>query len=932
MEELSSILNSYSATDSGSHNFVSGKDSFAIDQECSFDFWDRICSLSSDSSNGDFHLAEIVKESIPLISEFQFEFFMDEDTEGSEFVAQPELYEMVKLHQSVMKETLNIREEQSREYYCIILHAEQTIDGRHVQKFRFQFPYCKVSINYITGNFKRKLTEKIDRVDLYSKFSQRICNSPTDAFKIIKYDSTISVYGSTDPDGFKFTISDVCDYISDTCDFSVLELSNIFTFSDHNLVKNGLIDGSLLASKDINYWAPLFLSITFPSAMITQKRDFVSQNLQRKGTKTDNPSEKDMMDIFLPMLKAERFKGKKFWVELGNIIYRTFNTTSIKNLYTPEVNPENKNLYSDEGDEMKGLDMWKKICAEYECTEDIDFEHEYYLFSDTGNAKNYTVKTLAWYAKQDNPDQYRNWHKKWFETAVKLAVEDPGAHTLIADCLYRLRWLDIVFHPESKTWYYFAKNRWMDMPKATELKELISTELRSKFENYRTQKSNEQERERDSKTRQRGEAIMKNITMIISELTKMPFVNNVTTAATLKFLNPNFLDLLDSNIFLTGVHNGMFEVYEDTIIFRTGKPEDYIKKSMPIPFISTFTWESTAVKKVLTELGKTIVDSDLRNFFLKFVCSGFHGRNSDKRLTFLEGGTNAAKSAWMKIMELTWGPDYLVKLDFEYLTEKKANTNSANPQLARAKNVRFVVMDEPERGTPIKSGRLKKMASTDSYFARDLYSGGGKDKKNTYKPIVVCNVAPPVSDPDKACETRATIINFGSYFSNFAPEKLEDQYKSKHFKMDKFFEDKVPEMAAPFLWILFQTWPKYIREGLENTESVTHHTKKYWENNDIYLAFASNKVENNENSSINSETLYNEFKFWYEKFYPKRRVPDYPIVVEAFNSRWGSNLDGVWKGKRIKIGFMNTGNGGMVGDKGIGLSNFLSGLTKVQGQ
>ena len=101
-------------------------------------------------------------------------------------------------------------------------------------------------------------------------------------------------------------------------------------------------------------------------------------------------------------------------------------------------------------------------------------------------------------------------------------------------------------------------------------------------------------------------------------------------------------------------------------------------------------------------------------------------------------------------------------------------------------------------------------------------------------------------------------------------------------------------------------------EGLIDPPSVIKYTQDYWENNDVYGIFISERVskvyrddkpdELDLTSTITMNDLLQEFKLFFRVSYPNDTLPGRDLIRTQFCKRWGRYPKGGWQGYAIVDG------------------------------
>jgi P4 family phage/plasmid primase-like protien len=405
-----------------------------------------------------------------------------------------------------------------------------------------------------------------------------------------------------------------------------------------------------------------------------------------------------------------------------------------------------------------------------------------------------------------------------------------------------------------------------------------------------------------------AQATLKKIGGLLVKLKSHSFKKSVLAEACEFFRYDNFSDILDSNVNLTGVANGVLEIFNDNIEFRAAKPEDYVSMSTNIPFKDDLSWDHPLVAECMTWFRKVFHHDALIFYFLRFASSCLYGKNSDKVFSVWTGVGNNSKSMIVKLFEATLGA-YCIKFPITMLTEKGGNASGPSPQLARAKNKRVAFMDEPDEDVSMNRSTIKKLTGGDSFFARLLHDNGG-DIEATFKLILSCNKVPIIPGADPAVKRRMHITPYDSRWVDNAPEGEKEQMESRLYKLDSRFERQIPPLAPAFLWIMFQYYSEYAAHGLQIPQEVVAKTDSYWKENDLYAQFINEHIKevkvmiNGElisdvNACLTLKEIHDEFKEWFKSAFPSVKIPERMALRTELTERWGKMRGNSWAGIRF---------------------------------
>jgi P4 family phage/plasmid primase-like protien len=434
-------------------------------------------------------------------------------------------------------------------------------------------------------------------------------------------------------------------------------------------------------------------------------------------------------------------------------------------------------------------------------------------------------------------------------------------------------------------------------------------------EDVEEDEDNDENDENDEKDRRRGrgrgkkradEVILqqriKQVQKLIGNLRSAPFKNNVMVECMEVFYDKRFKEKLDANPHLIAFNNGVYDLKLN--VFRPGRPEDFISRSMPIDY-KVFTDDDEKVQKIHRFLEQVFPDKEIRHYFMDVSSEVFEGGNFRKIVQFWTGTGDNGKSMTQKFFELMLG-QLSIKFSTTIVTGKKPMIGAANAELSRCGNgVRMAVIEEPDADEMINIGALKHLSGNDSIPARDLFQKG-KDMKEIspmFKLIFICNSLPKMKSADMAVFNRPKVIPFESTFcrpSVPAPDTYEEQLLQKRFPMDTDFIRKIPDLVEAFAWVLLEHRRK--GEFLKyEPEKVLQATEEYRRENDTYRQFIEESIIDNDENILSLMELYSSFREWYRDGYPGQQIPIKQDVESYFVKLWGKPQSGKrWQGYGIR--------------------------------
>jgi len=948
-----------------------------IDESKYEDFWESYCQLAEydeeierndDGEPLNMDLAEVPSKYIPIISVLTLRFPFIEDFDYSNVYTNRFIVCVIAAYQEAIKKHIQLRnddEDIPSELICCVLEPTTGLDENDVFEiqFRIQFPFCCTTPSDQKRYIRPYVIKKLMMDNAFSTLKCTPINNWEQIIDPQMPEGPIPLYRSTThPSSCKMMLVGIYPELTyddiESGDVTSLELDDVFNPSKHSHVSQTLINPKIFDNHSIFYWLPLFLSLHYSTSVSMLKSQSIESNedtmtsamsfsggmrrgagirvvkgadgkhtghrhpySRKKKKKGEFDELEEVNDPFpmaidlLPLIRDNRW-NEHTWLDLGKAIYTASNASGRLEegfrTWFGYVSKHNPGL-----SRPKVHIQWKKFRRD-NC---------------------YSVKTIGWYARLDNPVKYDAWHIEWCKPAL-VKASSRRTHLDVTIAFKRIFWLDFICASSDGNkmrMYMYDNHRWNLLDGANKLKICIQTTFRDYFEELHDILSRERRLESDEyRKKQMGDTLDALNRLISKDLTNNGFVNEIKKSCGTYFFDENFDKFKDTNPNLMGIENGVIETTNTDAVWRPGKPEDYITMCSQIYYEPDYTWDHPEVQEVMKwmkqcfpgndvhdeygnvardEFGRKIRDYSLMNCSLKMFSSTLRSRNSDKIFPILTGIGDNSKSMLKKAMEAIFGP-YCVNLPTSALTKGAGKSGNASPEFARIATAKQVWAQETDDGDTLRNGPIKLLTGGDTFFARALHDNGG-DKQANFLLFLMCNKVPQIPSCDKAVKNRVRIFPFlGTWKKrHMCSADEEEQFDERVYPMDPFFEDRISDLAPAFLWVLVQYYAIYRSEGLAEPDAVKNATEKYWDNNDIYRLFTKECIqpvfkpgtqtpdnpegESDENAMMSVAQVFDEFKTWYKEFFPgQKEIPTRDRVENQLCLRWGPRTveTGCWHG------------------------------------
>ena len=851
-------------------------------------------------------LAEVPKKHMPVMADFTLKFHPLEnnfETYGYDFILS-----VVYCYQQAMLRVLQISESAVELICCVLTSDEYMEDNLIVSKFKLQFPYCKTLATVQTRVLRPLVLQMLRTENVISRLSHQPVNDWENIIDPLTPEKHCMMYGSSAlPTLPKLELEYIFPRVEqeniELEKIQHLEVKDVFFTENHENVQNGIVSASIFSGDEMGdkeFWLPMFFSLSYwkgvtiakqtPPEILKTSSNSVSTDRANnsKVGNSDTPDGEEcfgeLAERFLPMMSRDRVESDHYWIDVGKSLYGTF-----------------------DGSE-RGLELWIRFTERSDNHTAEECQTLYQTFYENNN---HTVRTLAWYARIDSPEEYDRWHKEWYTPYLDKATSCLDAD--VAEALYRVYWLDFACSSLGKSsLYHYRNNIWKKLDNGHTLRSLMSGEFISIFEKYRTVVSIRIQDTTDTRMKESAEILVKKICILITKLKKRNFKNNVLSECLEKFYIEEFENKLDSNADLMGMVNGIMEAGDHEAVVRPGKPEDYVSKSTGLIWRNDLHWKHPLVIRLLEWLTKVFPNKQLLDYFGKISASCLKGKNSDKLFPIMTGQGDNSKSMIKKVFEACFGA-YCITFPTTLFTTKRA-AGGPDPAVARSKFAHVAFAQEPDADDPLKNGTIKEMTGGDKFFARFLQDNGGEIAP-MFTLFLMCNTVPIIPHSDKAMKNRVRLMPYLSTWTSNPPRTMDEQYKQRIFKKDPYFESQIPELAPAFMWYLVQMYAKYRKEGLQEPEIVTQSTTEYWNDNDIYLQFINENIERaylrndngkaekvvDEEAKITISEMYSRFREWFKDSFNSLKLPDRSIVKGELEQRMGKTHLRAWSGIKMKV-------------------------------
>jgi len=750
------------------------------------------------------------------------------------------ILEIVQLYNQVITEYLEVNEEQLKAYVferpCGYKFKGYTRDGVHIM-----YPEIVVSVEAQQA-IRKRILELCEPI--LNKLP--IVNTKDDVIdRSVIGDNNWLVYGCTKPNLPAYKITAIYDHQLEKLPITTDHAKHMIHLSNFNPDR---------LTYQVNSRGEKQAEIEYLDKHRHAKPKKTQMNLAKEQRNRLNEfagTSLDEIRILVKMLGPYRAENYMDWIQVGWCLHNIDHSL------------------------LQEWDEFSKASSKYE---EGTCQKFWYDFRDEG----YHIGSLHRWARQDNAEEYELYRRERLITYVEKSIS--GTTFDVATVVHQMFRYDYVCASyKHNVWYEFRNHRWREIDQGVALKRHLSNEVLNEFLRlisfYNQSALGEKDEFKDQFL-----VKSKQMTDVSYKLRDWTFKEKVMSECRALFYDKEFCNKLDNNSDLIGFENGVYNL--KSAEFRNGRPEDYVSMSTGNDYIE-YDGNDQEVLEIYEYLSQVFPTERVRDYVLLLLSSFLLGSNPDEKFHIWTGSGANSKSKLIELFERAFG-EYTCKLPVSLLTQKRAASNSASPELAKTKGVRFVSLQEPDENERFNIGLLKELTGGDKIQTRPMYRDPIEFKPQ-FKMVLCCNHLPKLPPNDDGTWRRVRVVDFTAKFVDDPDPKDPLQ-----FKKDPYLVDKFPGWKSAFMYILLQHHQVYRVNGIIEPPEVKAATKEYQRMSDIFVEFRDEYLEEDPHGAVRLEECYTKFKNWYKNSYdgkvPSRK--DFKNNIEKhlkvkYNNRHG---------------------------------------------
>ena len=594
---------------------------------------------------------------------------------------------------------------------------------------------------------------------------------------------------------------------------------------------------------------------------------------QQRIRKDLDPEEKQYIKDHALNLNTERFSNYSEWINVGQCLHNI-------HLDLLDVFLDFSSQDSEKYNEADCIQQWNK-----------------FTFRNDGDRTG--IGSLRYWSRIDNIEGYLLIEKSYIGSLVEKATsctEHDVAKVIHGKFRDHYKCSDF----GKNVWYRWAGHIWVETDSGVDLQIKLSSEIADLFQVRATDYGKEVQGKKCASAEKDkcGECqyckdFKKQMDhlKVVQKLKTTSFKANTMKECRELFFDEQFTKKVDSNKDLIAFNNGILSLVDFT--FRAGKPEDYISFSTEIDYDEDKKYnEYPEWSDIETFIEQVLPDYEVRSYFLNHLATCLVGGNKSQKFHILTGSGSNGKSMLMNLTSKALG-DYAAVVPITLLTQKRAGSGSAAPEVIRLKGRRFVTMQEPDEKVALNTGLMKQISSGEKMYARDLFKSGVEFEVQA-KFHLACNDKPEIHSTDGGTWRRLVVINYTSKFVDKPTEPF-------HFPIDEAIQHAVgsQQWATPFLNYLVHLLKEQKGQKIVPPGKVLEYTDEYRNDTDGIAKFLSEKTEPcEEGEPLVKAQLQSVFKQW--KIQNEQVGLSLPDLTKRLIEKYGKMPPNGWTNFKLK--------------------------------
>ena len=322
------------------------------------------------------------------------------------------------------------------------------------------------------------------------------------------------------------------------------------------------------------------------------------------------------------------------------------------------------------------------------------------------------------------------------------------------------------------------------------------------------------------------------------------------------FKHKNFIEELDKYRHLLCFGEDVYDL--NTNEWRKTTPDDLCSRRCSLEKDEV---NDTHLEELMNIIIDIHPDEERRDFFLSSLSDLLYGKNTKELFHIWTGTGRNGKGVISEILRHAFG-DYYCSPSVSLITQKRATSNSANPELAQTRGARIVMFTEPEEGSRLNNSIIKQYSGGDELTTRALFCNPFSFTPH-FTPIVQCNTFQMQDVKDDSIPARLLFMKFKISFVD-EPTLEWQRKKDEHIKD----EETMHKLKGAMMYLLINKWNELSpqRHQFNPPQTVIDDKMEFLDDNNNIKQFVDENIEFTEDQEdiLKAKDLMGEYRSWME--------------------------------------------------------------------
>lgn len=400
-------------------------------------------------------------------------------------------------------------------------------------------------------------------------------------------------------------------------------------------------------------------------------------------------------------------------------------------------------------------------------------------------------------------------------------------------------------------WYEYDKGLWKNTDGASKLRKDFSNTLVNIYMTcYKRFESLHEETDDDFY------GVSSNTCLDISySLKTTSFTDSLLKQIIHHFKYNDFIEELDKHRNLLCFGEDVYDLNKNE--WRKTTPQDLCSRRCDV---SKDDVNDTYLEELMDIIVDIHPDEDRREFFLSSLSDLLYGKNTKEIFHIWTGTGRNGKGVISEILKHAFG-DYYCSPSVSLITQKRASSNSANPELAQTRGARIVMFTEPEEGSKLNNSIIKQYTGGDDLTTRALFCNPFSFTPH-FTPIIQCNTFSMQDVKDDSIPDRLLFMKFKT---SFVDEPTMDWQRKKNERLKD--EDTMVRLKGAMMFLLINKWRELSpHHKFKPPQSVIDDKNEFLDDNNNIKQFVDENITftDDKNDILKAKELLADYKTYME--------------------------------------------------------------------